>query len=289
MQSNKSNIALLFIGMLFSVSCTEIVEIELDSNYKKLVVYGIITSDSLRHQVTLTSTTDYFYTETPPPVADASVSITYEGATIFFEESEQSGVYVASEAFRGVPGTTYLLNIANVDIDEDGNSETYSASTRMPFIVEADSITMSRFVTPFFSAYQVALWSGDPDETNYYSYKLFRNGTPINEKLADFIVQPDELFRNNYASGLPISFLNDDDEQEAVFPGDIVTVEINSITENYYDFITQAQSEIFGNNPLFSGPPANVSTNIDNDAAGIFTAYAVDRISTIVPMPVFKK
>ncbi len=289
MQRAKFNIALLTIGMFVSVSCTEIVEIELDSTFKKLVVYGTITSDSLHHEVTLTSTTDYFYTETPPPVTDASVSITYEGTTIFLEESEQAGVYVAPEAFRGLPGTTYLLNIADVDIDEDGNTETYSASTRMPFIIEADSITLSRFVTPFFSAYQVALWSGDPEETNYYSYKLFRNGNPINERLADFIVQPDELYRNNYASGLPISFLTDDDEEEAVFPGDTVTVEINSITENYFNFITQAQSEIFGNNPLFSGPPANVSTNLDNNAVGSFTAYSIDRVSAIVPLPAFKK
>jgi hypothetical protein len=48
---------------------------------------------------------------------------------------------------------------------------------------------------------------------------------------------------------------------------------------------SEAQSEIFGNNPLFSGPPANVSTNLENGAVGIFTAYSIERVSKIIPSP----
>ncbi len=65
-------------------------------------------------------------------------------------------------------------------------------------------------------------------------------------------------------------------------PGDTVTLELNSIDQAYYDFVGDAQLEIWGNNPLFSGPPANVRSNIDNDAIGIFTAYSIERASAIV-------
>jgi hypothetical protein len=42
------------------VSCTERIDIELDSTYRRLVVQGAVTSDSVRHRVFLTTTSDYF-------------------------------------------------------------------------------------------------------------------------------------------------------------------------------------------------------------------------------------
>jgi hypothetical protein len=279
----------LFLTAIFlASSCTEIIEIELDSTYKRLVVHGIITSDSLNHGVELTTTADYFFNENPPPVQNATVSVAFNDTIIYLEEiATRPGIYKAPHPFRGEPGVTYFLEISNVDIDEDGNTEYYTAESTMPEIAPADSITLTRFVTPFFSSYQVALWSPDPPDVNYYNYKIFLNGAPINRRLSDYTVQPDEFFNNNYVAGLPVGFLNDDDEDEAITPGDIITLEINSIPEAYYNFIIDAQSEIFGNNPLFSGPPANVPTNITNNAVGIFAAYSIDRVSTVLTIPEF--
>ena len=272
--------------MLLSISCVEIIEIELDSTYRRLVVYGHISSDSVRHTVELTSTSDYFYNQPPPPVENALVSIAFNDTLMFLKESTTNpGIYQTPEAFRGIPGTTYNLEIQDIDIDEDGIDEIYTAETTMPSIARADSIRLNRFITPFFSGYQVVLWSPEPPQINYYNYKLFRNGELVNRKLSDYTVQPDDFFSNNYISGVPIGFLNDDDPVEYVQTGDSVTLEINSITPEFYDFIIDAQNEIFGNNPLFSGPPANVSSNLTNGAVGIFTAYSVDRVSTIAKGP----
>ena len=68
-----------------------------------------------------------------------------------------------------------------------------------------------------------------------------------------------------------------DQDEEVLEPGDIVTVEMNSIGEEYANFLWDAQSEISGSNPLFSGPPANVKGNINNGAIGFFAAYSVSR------------
>lgn len=286
MKNFAYRIPLFLAAILLVSSCTEIVEIELGSTYKRLVVHGIITSDSLNHGVELTTTTDYFFNENPPPVQQATVSVAFNDTIIYLEEiANRPGIYKSSRPFRGEPGVTYFLEISDVDIDEDGDTENYAAETTMPEIAKADSITLTRFVTPFFSGYQVALWSPDPPGVNYYNYKLFLNGAPINRRLSDYTVQPDDFFNNNYAAGLPVGFLNDDDEDETINPGAIITLEINSITEDYYNFIVDAQSEIFGNNPLFSGPPANVPTNITNNAVGIFAAYSIDRISAVLASP----
>ncbi|MDF1572385.1 MAG: DUF4249 domain-containing protein [Bacteroidales bacterium] len=269
-------------------SCTEIVDIELDSTYTRLVVYGTITTDSIRHEVELTTTTDYFFSEAPPKVDNATVTVSYEGTTMTLQTTtERPGTYFFPEALRGEPGVQYDLLIENVDVDQDGITETYSASTVMPGILPPDSISVQKFISPFFSGYQVAIWSPDPPGVNYYNFKLWRNNELLNKRLSDYTVQPDDLFPDNYISGLPIGFLNDDEEDEVVVPGDTITLEVNSITEEYYNFITEAQNEIFGNNPLFSGPPANVSTNLENGAVGIFTAYSIERVSKIIPVPAF--
>ena len=91
---HKKILLLLFILPVF-VSCTEIVEIELDSSYSRLVVFGTITTDSIHHQVRLTATTDYFYNEPPPAVENATVSVVFDDKLILLEESiTQPGVYL---------------------------------------------------------------------------------------------------------------------------------------------------------------------------------------------------
>lgn len=276
----------LFVLFNLVVSCTEIVDIELDSTFTRLVVYGTITTDSIRHEVQLTTTTDYFFSEAPPSIENATVTVSYGNTSVNLSASgERPGIYFFPDALRGVPGMQYDLLIEGVDVDQDGIIETYSASTTMPVIAPPDSISVQKFISPFFSGYQVAIWSPDPPGVNFYNFKLWRNSELLNRRLSDYTVQPDDFFQDNYIPGLPIGFLDDDDEDEAVFPGDTVTLEVNSITEEYYNFITEAQSEIFGNNPLFSGPPANVSTNLENGAVGIFTAYSIEKVSKVIPVP----
>lgn len=284
----RNTAGILSIFVLFSsmLSCTEIVDIELDSTFTRLVVYGTITTDSVRHEVQLTTTTDYFFSEAPPSIENATVTVSFGNTSVDLETSaERPGIYTFPEAIQGQPGVQYDLVVSNVDVDQDGSTESYSATTVMPRIATPDSISVQKFISPFFSGYQVAIWSPDPPEANYYNFKLWRNNELLNKRLSDYTVQPDDFFQDNYIPGLPIGFLNDDDEDEAVFPGDTVTLEVNSIAEEYYNFITEAQNEIFGNNPLFSGPPANVSTNLENGAVGIFTAYSIAKVSKVIPVP----
>ncbi len=263
-------------------SCTEVIDISLDSSYSRLVVFGEITTDSLPHEIQLTRSTDYFYNQPPPVVSNANVILSFDDKSLtLIEDPERPGHYVPPVAFRGVSGTLYELRISNVDIDEDGIGETYNASSRMPRPGSIDSIALEKIIAPFFSGYQVLLYGSDPPSLEWYNYKLSRNGIPLNANLADYTVQPDEFVVNGRIYGLPVGFLNDDDEQEAVAPGDTILLEVNSITEEFYDFITEAQNELFGNNPLFSGPPANVKSNIDNGALGIFTTCNITRKTTI--------
>ena len=55
------------------------------------------------------------------------------------------------------------------------------------------------------------------------------------------------------------------------------------ITEEYYNFIYDYILDYSPKVPIFSGPSANISTNIEpkDKAVGIFTAYSVKRKSII--------
>lgn len=276
---------LVLAASLLPGSCTEVIDIELDSTYRRLVVYGTVTTDSIRHQVRLTTSSDYFSNEPSPKITGALVELEFDGRKVRMDAIDTlEGLYQSPGAFRGVPGTTYTLHISGVDVDKDGISESYSASSTMPGIPLLDSIVLSYFRSPFVSGYQVFMYALDPPSRNYYGFRLLKNGQPLTERLFDYTVQTDDFFNGSYIFGLPVGFLSDDDPDEAVVPGDTVTFELNSIDRAFYDFVVDAQLEILGNNPLFSGPPANVRSNINNNGKGIFAAYAIHRVSSVVPV-----
>lgn len=275
--------ALLFTGL---VSCTEVIDIELDSTYRSLVAYGEVTTDSLHHQVHLSYSSDYFYNQPAPAVTDALVELEFDDKLMPMEESDSlPGLYQTRVAFRGKIGTSYKLYISDLDVDEDGLNESFHAESTMPGVMVLDSISLLYFSSPFGSGYQVLMYAFDPPEREWYNYKLWRNGDMLTDTLIKYSVQPDDFFNDSYTSGLPVGFLSDDDPREAVQAGDTITFELNSITQDYYNFVVDAQLEITGNNPLFSGPSANVRSNIREGGLGMFTAYSIQRVSTIVPIP----
>ena len=273
----------LVIAAVTMAACTERIEIELDSTYRRLVVYGTITTDSIHHRVRLSATSDYFSNLPSPAFSGALVELETGRNMLRLEESDTvPGLYETPVAFRGIPRTNYHLHISQVDVDGDGNDETYSAESTMPAIPQLDSIQLVYFETPFFSAYQVFMFAKDSPERDYYSYKIWKNSDLLTDELSDYTVQSDDFVNGGYIYGLPVYFLLDSDPRTALHPGDTVTLELNSIGEDYYDFISDAQLELMGNNPLFSGPPANVHSNIDDNGQGIFTAYSLMRVSAIV-------
>jgi hypothetical protein len=272
----------LFIAAMTLTACTERIEIELDTTYRRLVVYGTVTTDSVHHQVRLSATSDYFSNQPAPAVRDALVELEAGDTRIRLVESDTvPGLYQTRDAFRGIPGTTYHLYIRQVDVDGDGTFKSYEAESTMPTIPLLDSVRLVYFRSPFISGYQVFMYAQDPPEREWYSYRIWKNSDLLTESLSEYMAQSDDFINGEYIYGLPVGFLPDDDPRDALQPGDTITLELNSIGQDYFYFISDAQLEIFGNNPLFSGPPANVRSNISNGGQGIFAALAVKRASSI--------
>ncbi len=277
---------LMLIAGLGLSACTEIIDIELDSTYTRLVVYGTITTDSVHHQVQLSTSSDFFSNMPSPPISNARVELEFDDNLIrLLEQDTIPGLYLTPIAFRGIPQTNYKLHISQVDVDGDGNVDSYHSESIMPDVPQLDSINLRYFLTPFVSGYQVLMYGQDPPSRNWYNFKLWRNSTLLSRLLSDLFVQTDDFYNGTYIYGLPVGFVADDDPEEAALPGDTITFELNSIEQTYYNFIVDSQLEIAGNNPLFSGPSANIRSNIDNGALGVFAAYSIERASIILEPP----
>ncbi len=276
---------LLIVVLFIASSCTERIDIELGSTFQRLVVHGTVTTDSVRHQVILSVSSDYFANKPSPRISKAVVELSFDDMTLLLSEHDTiPGLYETPYAFRGVEGTTYKLDISQVDADQDGQYETYHATSTMPGGTVLYSIELRYIATPIFPGYQVAMYAIHlPEQRDWFGFKLWKNGFLLTDTLAKYSVMSDDLFDDGYFPGFPAGFLSDEDPRQAVHPGDTVTLELNCIEQEYYNFVIDAQLEIMGNNPLFSGPSANVSTNIDNGALGIFAAYSIQRASSILP------
>jgi len=284
MQNKRMNIklrALILLGslMLIFSACTERIDIDLEDSYTRLVVEGMVTTDTTAHTIRLTSTTSYYYSEKAPAVTGATVTIN-DGTSVTTLTETEPGTYQTPPDYYGIPGRTYQLNIG-LAAAINGH-ENYTAVSGMSQKLTLDSIT-SAYHEDWGpdGYYEIKCYVLDPPSTDFYMFRVFKNGALISDSLTKVLVTDDRFYNGNYTNGVGVGFLNQSFEKETVTPGDVLTIESARISEEYYRFISQLQLQSGYQNPLFSGPPANISGNIDNGGIGFFAAYPVSYSKTI--------
>ena len=276
MKNLSKSLITAFLGIII-LSCTEKIDIELDEGSVRLVVEGSVTTDTMAHKITLTKTTSYFYNQEPPYVTGASVSITEGERNIQLIENEP-GVYCTDSTFCALEGLTYTLNI--ILASPVGGHTEYSASAYMENRVRIDSADL--IFHPEWSDsgfYEVQCYLKDPPTDDFYRFLIYRNGKILSDTLDEWFVTDDRFFNGSYINGAGVAFFDQGSENEKLAAGDEITLELNCLEQGYAGFIWEAQSELRGSNPLFSGPPANVKGNINNGAIGFFAAYTTSRVT----------
>ena len=124
----------------------------------------------------------------------------------------------------------------------------------------------------------VKLYALEPPGPDFYTFNVLRNGVLITDSLTRVQATDDRLVDGIYLNGIYTQFFYED-EMEI---GDTITLITSSVTEDYYRYITDAKAELYPKVPIFSGPPANVRSNISNDAVGYFAAFESDTTTTII-------
>ena len=275
------NIFFYLVIVCTVVSCTERVDFQLeDAGVPHLVVFAEITNDIKVHEVRLGKSAPYFYNKTMESVSNAVVTIDDGVRTIMLKEDPiRPGFYLTPREYYGVVGRKYRLDISNVDVNDDGVSEDYSAETEMkPSAAILGTLVLRN---SSWKGWDVLIYSQDRKETtDFYLFKIYKNRVLITDTISEYWTTDDRFFNGNEING-PVVQHFDEDKGEIVERGDTITLEMDGITEAYFDYINGVQTEISEKVPLFSGPSANVTGNISNGAFGFFAVMEVQRNSCV--------
>jgi hypothetical protein len=272
-------------------ACTTDINLHLDSVAPQLVVDGTVTTDTMAHTVWLKKTSPYFSNAAAQPVSGAKVTLSDGNTTITLaEDSSNPGAYKTPAGYYGVAGRTYSIDISNVDIDADGTTEEYTASStinKAPPVEKIDVVASRLFSR---DVWEVKLWmQDDPAVANYYLARIYRNSVCVSDSINEWGITDDEFFNGVYLKNETIMFFSSEKKDEQLESGDAVMLELCGITQDYMNFISEVKEEYRGRNPLFGGQPANIRTNVvqlrpngvPNAAHGYFAAYSVTRSRTI--------
>ncbi|WP_291859953.1 DUF4249 domain-containing protein [Marinilabilia sp.] len=268
--------------VILPLGCTEYIDLELETASQRLVVDGVITNERQMQYLRLSKSVPFMTDTISPPVTGATVLLS-DGYNVeqLREANEMPGYYLTQNGFSGNPGNRYELTISAVDINEDGQTETYGAVSVMPGVTAPDSIDMMYDDT--WKVWKILLYADDPPATeDFYLFRMLVNGTLISESISEFNVVSDRFFDNGKAEGVWVQSINAGEGTEPLKEGDVVTLQMCGITETYFNFVEGVQREGRGQYPLFSGPPANVTGNISNGGLGFFTAFSVSYANFVI-------
>jgi len=287
MKNLKTLISSFSILSLIVAGCTETIDnIQLDTTRPRLVVEGYISTDTTRQMVKLSKLGDALMKDQIQVISNALITIS-DGTSTFglTEDQTKKGSYFTTPDVFGVAGRTYTLLIKNVDINNDQVMEEYTAQSLLKPLNPIDSIHLVyNNLNPRFKNWSVNLYSLDPGMgRNFYLFKVIKNNILLTDSVFKYSIGDNYGFEGKYFNGFPVYSLREDRKDEKLIQGDTIKVEMYGITEDYYSFIYSYITDYYPKVPIFSGPSANIPSNIKpfDEAVGVFSAYAIKRKSII--------
>ena len=247
---NKINIILVILAATFFNSCTDVVDIPLNTDNPRLVIDASINwqkgTTGNNQSIKLSTTTDY-YTNVIPAVSGATVFIKNSSNVVFnFVETPNTGVYLCGN-FVPVVNETYTLTIVS-------KGQTYTSTETLKSVAAITSVSQEIQTGLGADFLKIKTTFDDPaNAENYYlyKYKFTKNLKP------EYSVDDDLFFQGNTFFSLVL--------EEDTKPGETVEIIHYGISKSYYNYMTILLSVAgsSGGGP-FQSPPATVKGNIKN-------------------------
>lgn len=223
--------------VLLCLSCTDVIEINLDEGTVRLVVEGRIElikeSPSGYQRIRLTTTAPYFSNEPAPVAAGARVIVTVSGRNYPFTESHTvPGLYETDSLYAEVD-QWYTLSI-------DWEGDHYEGTGRLASVAAIDSIYQIYEEETVFDEAGIRVridYSDPPDEENYYYWLLYKNGDYLlnpNPGTRDDLLSSDEFYDGGRITG------KEPNTEVTLTAGDTVLVRQIGLTEaafTYHDLL----------------------------------------------------
>jgi hypothetical protein len=264
--------------LAMATNCTEIIDLELNTDTERLVVDAILSNEDRNFVVKLSRSVPYFSTEAAPPVSHAYVQIINErtnNSLILQEDSLLTGKYFAkAEQDMLVPGDTLKLIIKQININGNETLENYTAKAIVPAVVPLDLIQI-RYNKNRVTWQMLAYFQDPPKIKNFYLFKVLINDYILTQRPDEIRISSDQLYNGNYVNGVWVHSIDASNNNAQFEDGDRIGLQLISVTEDYYNFFYALHQEIYTSAPLFTGPAANVPGNISGNALGIFAVTAI--------------
>ncbi|MDE6692321.1 MAG: DUF4249 domain-containing protein [Muribaculaceae bacterium] len=235
------------LSVLISAALFCSCEKDLDLKYHYIdpltVIEAELTPDGMKAGITLTTPMDEPMDRTR--LTDASVTLTdLTSATEYYLTPDADGYYV--DPTPGIPGHDYRLTV-------EREGDTYVAETHMYPPVEITGLEFKWIKMPYDN---VAVFQGQfTDDTSAvgdcFWIKLYRNG-----KIYMWNEQDDRGAVDGQVTFFTMTSRMDTDEEdddEALFDGDVLTFSVSRITRSMHDYLEALQNDSSGP-AMFSGP-----------------------------------
>ncbi len=255
-------------------SCSERIDINLDSQSGKLVVNAFISTEPSQQTVWLSQSSPYFAgLSAVQHITGASVWINDERLT---PNDTAPGQYLTRTDFSVAEGALAQLRV-EYDFNGDGEPEVFTAEETMPHNVQLDEIRIapimdtSRYVSPFGIA---AVFHRNMADECFSGDFLYCASDGRRHNMSRYIGDygADNIPYGTFDERAIFTFmiggdtiLQDNGDTLSMCPFDTVLMRINSLPKFTLTYLHAAVSEAYGSNPMFGGPPANVPTNIKGD------------------------
>jgi hypothetical protein len=289
-------IVLIFFSVPFLSSCEEPFDIDTNDAPPVIIIYGSFTNECTYHSIQVSVSSSYFDPQPNRGIPDAEVWIKSSAGDMyrFIKNDTVPGLYQTIDKVAGIPDLAYTLNV-EVDFDNDGAKEIYTATSYMLTPTEIDSVKIRNLSMMGQKRYAMYLYAQDVLTEDYYlsTYKV--NDTLVLNKLSQISLMSDRTFNGQYMNNMLLRMFGDandrnedrDEEREEnsrvyLDLGDVVILSLGRIEKGYYNFINQCRNEMEGESPFFGSPASNIITNISHGGRGYFACYPLTSIETIL-------
>lgn len=260
------------LTVAFLSSCTEIIDIDINSSEPEVVVEATVPLNEPA-KVILTKSIDLNVTNAFSNVQNAVVTITDSEGNSEILTEQMPGIY-SGVSITGKVGTTYHLSVKTDD-------KIISSDCKIPEYVAIDSISVLNSIYPGGGGpmgdaqsadfYEVNVTYSDPaDRQNYYRIVLFLNGVPLSGNN----VYDDRFTNGNQVTNTLIMY------NPLIKNGDKIMIEMQCIDKAVFDYFDSLGNSAMG--PRNSSSPANPYTNLTGGLLGFFSAHTVERTEYII-------
>lgn len=255
----------LILVNIFSISCTEEINIDLNSSDPEIVIEGKVLANGEASIIKITKSVNFDESNDFPKVQNALVELSDNSGNTDTLSEISPGIY-SSAKLTGVQGRTYYLSV-------QAENNIFTSSCMLPSQVSFDSLFVKKTTGPiggglggggYTTNYEVTIKYNDPaNETNFYRFVEIINGE----------IKDSYIFDDRLSDGLDVqkTLLSFDRELEN---RDTLKIEMQCIDKSVYEYFNS-----FGNlrgGPRNSSTPANPYSNIEGAVLGYFSAHTVE-------------